>query len=301
VKQALPRLRVAEEWLATPQRIAREAAAIDLAGSICPGSVPRVVYLDLASHLLVMTRAARQARTWKADLLAGRIDRAVAERAGQLIGRWHAVTAADPDLVTAFSDTEAFVQLRIDPYHRTVASRHPQLAGRIEELAAGLLDRPQCLVHGDLSPKNVLVDVEDRLAEVGTAVQTGADAEADAGVAHQIWLIDWEVAHLGNPIFDLAFVLCHLRCKAARCPADAGRLAESAGAFLGAYQAEAAAVWATVDEGELAAQTACLLLARVDGKSPVEYLDPPAQQLVRQVAVGLLRAGNPGLDAIFAA
>ncbi|HTX00165.1 MAG TPA: phosphotransferase [Acidimicrobiales bacterium] len=317
VKQALPRLRVAEEWLATPERISREAAAIGLAGSICPGSVPSIVHLDAASCLLVMSRAARSARTWKDDLLGGRIDPEVAGIVGQLIGRWHAATAGDPAVSAVLGDTEAFVQLRIDPYHRTVAARHPDLARRIDGLAAALLDRPQCLVHGDLSPKNVLVDAGAPAPaghDPAHPVPAGHDPAHPAPARHQaagvasirqgsgraVWVIDWEVAHVGNPVFDLAFVLCHLRCKAARRPADAPLLGESGRAFLRAYAEEAPQIRAAIDDADLAAHTACLLLARVDGKSPVEYLDPAAQQVVRGLATELLDDAQPRLDAVIA-
>jgi aminoglycoside phosphotransferase (APT) family kinase protein len=309
VKQALPQLRVADEWLATPARIGREARALQLAGSICPGSVPDVVHLDAASHVLVMSRAARGARVWKAELLAGRVDEDVAARVGELTGRWHAATLDDPRVAAEFGDLEPFVQLRVDPFHRTVAARHPHLAARIEELAASLLRPGRCLVHGDLSPKNMLVGAREAPAgvqgrravapEAAAEPVTGAVASSTPLESRSVWVIDWEVAHFGDPTFDLAFLLCHLRCKAAHRPGDASRLGSAAARFLEVYAEHAPAVWAAIEPAQLAAQTACLLLARVDGKSPAEYLDEHAREAVRRLAIELLSSDEPRLDAIF--
>jgi aminoglycoside phosphotransferase (APT) family kinase protein len=279
VKQALPRLRVADEWLATPNRIEREAQALSVAGALTPGAVPEPVHLARDLHLLVMTRAAPGARTWKADLLGGRVDAAVAASLGALAGRWHAATADDPATAGTFVDLEAFVQLRVDPYHRTVASRTPGLAARIEDLAGELLapERRCCLVHGDLSPKNVLVD------------------------APGLWVIDWEVAHFGNPVFDLGFVLCHLACKAVHRPAGATSLATAAATFLDAYAHVAPELRCRTGDAELAAHTAALMLARADGKSPVEYLDEEGRERLRDLAGQVLRATRPGVEDLFGA
>jgi 5-methylthioribose kinase len=277
VKQALARLRVAEEWLATPQRIGREAEALRLAATIAPGSVPELLHLDRDLHLLVMNRASRSARTWKADLLDGRIDAGVASRVGELAGGWHGATADDPEIAHTFGDLESFIQLRIEPYHLTVAGRHPELAPRLEDLAAELLagDRRCCLVHGDLSPKNVLID------------------------APGLWVIDWEVAHFGNPVFDLGFVLCHLACKAVHRPADGGGFAAAGAAFLAAYGHAAGHVRRRIEDESLAAHTAALMLARADGKSPVEYLDEPARTRLRGRAERALRAALPRIEDLF--
>lgn len=261
-----------------------------------------MLLLDDVDFVLVMSHAARQARTWKADLLAGSVDSAAAASVGALAGRWHAATLDDGGVAEEFGDLEPFVQLRVDPYHYTIAARHPALAERIDQLAASLLRRGpgRCLVHGDLSPKNVLLGATPSVIPPPTRVVASEAGCQPAGDAPDgIWVIDWEVAHFGDPVFDLAFVLCHLRCKAAHRAADAARLAAAAKAFLGAYAAEAPAVWSTIDPAVLAAQTACLLLARVDGKSPVEYLDESGRDAVRRLAIAVLSSSRPSLEEIF--
>lgn len=275
VKQALPRLRVEEEWLASQDRIVTEGTALAVAGSIRLDSVPAVIDIVPEDFLLVMQRAPRGFSVWKEDLLAGRIDVGVAERVGYLIGSWHSATYDDDATRKRFDDLEAFIQLRIDPYFRTVAIRHEDLAERIEELAESLISTRRCLVHGDLSPKNILVG--------GT----------------RAWVIDWEVAHFGNPTFDLAFVLCHLRCKAAHRPGDAGNYRRCATAFLDAYRAAAPEVISGIAHSYLVAQTGCLLLARMDGKSTVEYLSEQNRISCRQLARHLISGNDLELNEIW--
>jgi 5-methylthioribose kinase len=264
VKRALPRLRVAQEWLADDERIVREARALELAARLVPGAVPAVIDLDEETRTLVLERAPAGWRNWRDDLLEGHIDEAVAGALGGALVRWHAGTAASPP--AELVDTRAFVQLRVDPFYRVVATRHPQLADRIGATADALLQTRTCLVHGDFSPKNVL--------------------HGDG----RLWVLDWEVAHVGDPRFDLAHLLAHLVLKAVHRPADAGRYRSAAESFLCAYGHSA-------DDGDgLVANLGCLLLARVDGKSPAPYLTAAEQARVR--ALGILLLSEPAADAL---
>jgi hypothetical protein len=263
VKRALGRLRVAEEWLADPGRIDTEGRALQLAGRLLPGAVPAV--RDLADGYLVIERAPDRWRTWKEDLLVGRVDVAVAALLGRALGVWQRETAADPDVAVDFADVTAFHQLRVDPFHRTVAGRHPDLAdviGRtVEDMAAARV----CLVHGDYTPKNVLVDPD------------GAGA----------WVIDWEVAHVGDPTFDPAWTIGHLLLKTIHRPSSAADYATAGTAFLAALDDELAGA-VQRDEQQLVRQLGCLLLARVDGKSPADYLTGNEREVTRDLARRLL-------------
>jgi 5-methylthioribose kinase len=278
VKQALARLRVAEDWPANRSRVLTEAAALECAASLAPAAVPGLIAVVPEDFILVMEACSEHLMSWKQELLAGRVSPVSAGTAGRLLGTWHAGTADDQEVLTRFEHPEAFAELRIDPYHRSIAARHPDLAPQIEELVARLLSARRCLVHGDFSPKNMLCDSGPTMV-----------------------VLDWEVAHAGDPVFDLAFLLCHLRCKAARLPAARDRYRRAAEAFLGAYHQVTEYALGPVAEAELAAQTACLLLARVDGKSPAEYLDVAQQHECRQLARGLLRDASPSLDGLWRA
>lgn len=264
VKQALPRLRVEQEWLASPRRVLTEAAALALAARLRPQDVPAVIDVDDKAMTLTIARANRSLRNWKSDLLAGRIEPATALRLAVALAQWHTATAADQGLREKFG-VAAFEQLRIAPFYRAVMACHPGLAGKIGELAEQLLATRLCLVHGDFSPKNVLAD------STGLAV------------------LDWEVAHYGDPVFDLAFLQAHLLLKAVHAPVGAARYRALAAAFLDAY-GERAGPGLRRPGDYLSAHVGCLLLARVDGKSPAEYLTGPERDRVRSVALRALSA-----------
>jgi 5-methylthioribose kinase len=269
IKQCRERLRVAMEWHAPLDRIWTESATLGVLREILPeGMVPTVLFEDRPNYLFAMSCAPDDAVTWKSQLMEGRTDWEIAARLGTALGTIHSDSRAHPALRGALADTSLFEELRVDPYYRTVAGRHPDLAPRIEALIAAM-ERPEgerTLVLGDFSPKNILVH------------------------AGGLVLLDFECAHAGDPAFDLGFFLTHLLLKEIR-SAVAGHAIE------GRYVGLVPGFWNTYLERralEPRAQaelidrarwhTAACCLARVDGKSPVEYLDGRGQALVRGFA-----------------
>ncbi len=222
--------------------------------------------------------------------MAGRIDPDIAASLGTMLGTIHADAPNHPALRGTLADTSLFEELRVDPYYRTAARRHPDLAARIDDLIAAM-DRPdgeRTLVLGDFSPKNILVH------------------------AGGLILLDFECAHAGDPAFDLGFFLSHLLLKAIRAwpnhPSDSDAFLALARAFWEPYLDRRGL--GTTDRAELVRRanrhTSACCLARVDGKSPVEYLDAAGQALARSFArvaarracdVGRLTPDTPAGDA----
>jgi aminoglycoside phosphotransferase (APT) family kinase protein len=276
VKRALATLKVAAKWEVSTDRNAFEWAYMQLASTIAPGHVPHPVAHDPARGLFAMAwLEPAQHRLWKDELLAGRVDPADAARVGALLGQIHGATAAMPALADQFATDENFHALRIDAYLLATARAHPDLAPQIEA-AAGLTARTKlALVHGDVSPKNIML---------------GPDGPI---------LLDSECAWWGDPAFDLAFCLNHLLIKS-RVVAGAGKaLAASFNAMIAAYLP--CVTWE--DPSAVEARAATLLpmlaLARVDGKSPVEYLDEPQRATLRGDARAAIGQGGGSLAGVW--
>ena len=264
LKQALGRLRVEQEWLSDRTRIFRESAALKALGAVLPpSSVPELVFEDRENLIFAMAAAAETAAPWKDLLMRGEIQAETAASVGRMLGEVIRFTWSNGAYEREFGDQTVFGQLRIDPYYRTTARRHPDLAGSFQALIEESAARRVSMVHGDWSPKNFLVS--------GAAVTA----------------IDWEVVHYGDPSFDSAFLLNHLRLKAFRNSAWKNRYEEAAGAFW-------KELWVRLPEdaewfeSATLAHLGCLMLARVDGKSPAEYLTESVKAEVREFARRLI-------------
>ncbi len=279
LKRALPKLKTAQAWTADVRRVLREADALAyLAPRLEPGAVPRLVARDDARFLIVMEAAPPSARNWKELLMSGAADPGVAGRAGALLGEIHGRTAGDPEAERRFGAASNFSELRLDPYFGSAARARPECAGALDRLVRKLRSRRVCLVHGDYSPKNMLV-AEGRLV-----------------------LLDYEVVHWGDPSFDATFCLAHLLLKALRFPERSAAYLDLADAFTKGYRTRAPGWLADATLGDAPFVLGGMLLARVDGKSPVEYLTTPRQKdAVRCVARRLLEGAIETLPAAFAA
>jgi aminoglycoside phosphotransferase (APT) family kinase protein len=258
VKRALPRLRVAAVWEAPVERAAYEVLWLRKAQA-SGLSVPEVLAWLPERNMFVMQWFDPPAHpVWKAELLAGTVSTGFAAGVGAALAAIHNATAFDDAVARDFASDELFRQLRISPYLDASAAAHPDLAGRIGAIAARLAETRIALVHGDVSPKNILHGPQGPV------------------------ILDAECAWYGDPAFDAAFCLTHLLLKSLQreSPAMLAAFDALAGAWLGAVRWE--------DPAALSRRTApllaALLLARVDGKSPVEYLDDPARDFVRRFA-----------------
>lgn len=276
VKRALPRLKVSAEWNAPVERNRYEAAWMRAARAIEPDFVPRILGEDAGSAAFAMEYLdpARHP-VWKAELRDGRIDAGFAAETGRRLARVHAATAGDACIGGAFRTDAIFHAIRIEPYLLATARAHPDRAAALEALARTTAETRLALVHGDVSPKNIL-----------------------AGPKGPI-LLDAECAWYGDPAFDLAFCLNHLLLKCLWRPLARERYLASFDALRAAYLAGVAWEPAPRIEARAARLLPGLFLGRVDGKSPVEYVtEGRDKDRVRRVARALLAAPPAGLAAV---
>jgi aminoglycoside phosphotransferase (APT) family kinase protein len=264
VKRALPRLRVAQVWEAPVERNHYEYEWFRVAGEAAPHAVPRMIGEEAGLFAMEYLEAARHP-VWKALLSRGRADARFAAEVGRTLAVIHAATEGRDDIARRFPTDRIFFDIRLEPYLLAAGRKHPDLAPRLSMLAERTANTKLCLVHGDVSPKNIL-----------------------AGPRGPVFL-DAECAWYGDPAFDLAFCLNHLLLKCLWVPGAADDFLRSFEALFEAYAAGLS--WEGLETLETRSATLlpALLLARVDGKSPVEYLvSEKDQEHVRTLARAML-------------
>jgi len=278
VKRALARLKVAADWRAPVERNRWEVEWMRVAAGIVPPAVPTVLGEDRDTGCFAMAYLAPDDHpVWKTLLAQGRIDPASAAQVGDTLGRIHAATADRADIAARFPTDAIFHAIRLEPYLVATARAHPDLAARIAALVDATQANPRVLVHGDFSPKNILI---------------GSSGPV---------ILDAECAWYGDPAFDLAFVLNHLLLKGAWRPAWRARYGDAFAALTHAYQRHVRWEAPAALETRTAHLLPALMLARIDGKSPVEYLTTPrAMDEVRGFARALLHDPVAQLDRIAA-
>ena len=266
VKRALPKLRVAADWFAPVERNTNEAAWLRTAHGISPSIAPKVLAEDSSEGVFAMEYCPPdQYSNWKTRLFDGPFEVDTATMVGERLSLIHAETAARPELGATFNSDTIFVAIRLEPYLLATAKAHPNLAAQLEGLVERTLANKKALVHGDVSPKNILLGPDGPL------------------------FLDAECAWWGDPAFDVAFCLNHLLLKCLWKPSLAAEYLTAFDRLSAAYLT--GVQWEDRDafEARAASLLPALLLARVDGKSPVEYLTEESQKMaVRRTTTALL-------------
>ncbi len=279
VKRALEKLKVKDSWFADVGRTRYEHLYMECVSAFLPHAVPQVLHVNDRKGYFCMEWLGDGWDNWKQCLLQGSWCREHAREAGRILGIIHRNTHGDPALEKTFDSTSNFHQLRLSPYLLTTGSRHPSLQSLFTAEAERIASTRQCLIHGDYSPKNMLVR-DGRLV-----------------------VLDCEVAWYGDPSFDLAFLLSHLHLKALLHAPNSAEAIHLVTAARESYLAERRldASDAVVFRAHVARLLLMLMLARVDGKSPVEYLAgaPRRQDFIRRFATEHLTcSSSPELELL---
>jgi 5-methylthioribose kinase len=262
LKQALPELKVATLWVADQRRAIVEAKAIEFFNRISPTNVPALIDSDPDIFTLALERAPRTSRVWKTELLSGIAEPIIGYKLGEVLASWH--KEGNIEVVRdSFSEWELFNQLRLTPFYRAVLAKNETLSHQINYLIRDLEDNKSTIVHGDFSPKNILVN-----------------GQAD------VYILDFEVAHWGNPVFDLAFLIAHLLCKFTKSSDSNYRkdITDLVSSFLEGYEIQKSP---QINE-TLGWHVALIALARVEGQSPVNYLSEANQISIQRLTKSVL-------------
>lgn len=264
MKQALAKLRVKVDWFSDPLRIRREALGLRHLPALAPaGAITPLVFEDQEVNLLAMEAVPQPHENWKTMLLAGRLEDDHVRQFGNLIGSIHSKSAAKRDeLEPLFAERGFFESLRLEAYYAYTATQVPEASTFIESLLADTRATGLALVHGDYSPKNVLVRNS------------------------QLILLDHEVIHWGDPAFDIGFSMTHLLSKAHHLADRRADFASAAQLYWDTYRAAAGGL---ADEGRAVRHTLACLLARVAGRSPLEYLGADERTAQRAAVIKLIQ------------
>jgi 5-methylthioribose kinase len=252
LKQALPKLRVKSDWFSDPSRIRIEADALRfLHGIVPPGSITPLVFEDAEQNILAMEAVPEPHENWKERLLSGQIELLLIHEFGRMLGLIHRQSyLRAPELRTKFADRTFFRTLRLEPYYEYSAAVVPAAKPFLTALIADTLSHQETFVHGDFSPKNVLI------------------------YQHRLVLLDHEVAHFGDPAFDIGFSLTHLLSKAHHLPKSRSVLIDAVLHYWATYSALVCDLpWNTGLEHRAIRHAIACLLARAVGRSPLEYLN----------------------------
>ena len=270
-KRALEKLRVRQNWYADTSRINTEIGCLQYFGAVAPGITPELIAARPDHGYVLMEFLDSRFINWKSTLMDGQCIGSQAFAAGDTLGKIHRLTWNRPELQTRFNALENFRQLRLNPYFITLLKRHPDLREPVEHEIHHLQTHPLCLIHGDYSPKNILFS-KDRMV-----------------------VLDWETSCYADPAFDIGFLLNHLILKAVYRPYLTDDYLALCQTAWTAYVAQIGAVNTGLVEPRMAMLSPLLLLARVDGKSPVEYLTNTHQHdLVQSMARTALAAPFAG-------
>ncbi len=269
LKQSLAKLRVQQDWFSDRARIFREIDALTFLQPLAPpGSLPTLLFEDRPHYLFAMSAADESAPTWKQLLLAGQVDTSLALQAAQLQKVFFEV----PHLESQFTGLDLFDQLRLDPYYRATARAHPDLSPQFEAAIHQSRNELRGLTHGDWSPKNFLVNP-----------------------GNQLFSIDYEVMHWGDPSFDVAFLLNHFLLKCWHNSLARPLYAQAALTYFNELK-RSQSDWI---EAATLRHLGCLHLARIDGKSPAEYLRPHERDQARRFARDLIQHPPPTIAEVF--
>ena len=280
LKQALQKLRVKVDWYSDPTRIHNEAKGMRwLAELTPPGTIPAMIFVDQHYHVLCMKAVPDGHRNWKDMLLAGQVQQDHVRQFAAVLAQIHRESYRQQQaLKPLFGDRRFFENLRLEPYYSYTSEQHTSTREFFESLMNETRQQSLALVHGDYSPKNILIH-ENKLI-----------------------LLDHEVIHFGDPAFDVGFSMTHLLSKAHHVAAARPAFLSAAQFYWQHYQHHVGPLAGDIALEERAIRhTLACMLARVDGRSPMPYLTASERSVQRTATLHLITQPPTSMTDLIAA
>ena len=168
-----------------------------------------------------------------------------------------------------------FYDLRLDPYFNEVARVFPNLNNKIKKIQKEYKLNSITLVHGDFSPKNILIG------------------------QNKIIYIDAECSNFGDPVFDLVFFSNHLLIKSIYFKNKKNEFLKAFNLFYSNYLKNLSKKQNKNYLSRILDMTPIMLLARIDGKSPVEYINSnKLKNIIREKSFKMIENKLLSLDDI---
>ena len=274
LKRPKHQLNVSSTWIVPVDRGQAEAEWLTWVGEHFPQHVPQVLGFSPDSFSIALSFFPPTTHTnWKTDLMSGSVDVGFAAQLGYVLAGSHTAASDQPDLADRFRYDDLFYSLRIEPFLERTATALPDVADALSGVIESLTSTSLAVVHGDFSPKNILVD--------------------HTVTPSRPIVLDAECAVWGDPAFDVAFCLAHLALKSVHVEGAGEAIIEAATQFRSSHRDAVGGDLGRGVDDRLTALIPSLLLARIVGGSPAGYLSDEQKQRVTDAAVTSLLSGEP--------
>ncbi len=270
IKKALKKLRVEKDWYADPIRSYYEYLWLKKTKKILPSSIPEVIsYNRMKNYLIIEYLNMSRYSNLKEDLLKGKVDLDNLNKIAKKLLYIHKNLKSNYNKKIFQTHNFNFIKLRINPYLLELNKTYPELKKYINETVNLLRNNQHTVIHADFTPKNILVSKNKQI------------------------ILDAETANYGDPSFDIVSLINHLIIKLLFVNKNKKNFVLALKKIFNTYHSNV--TWE--EKQDIIKRSLTLLplmmLARVDGKSPVEYIkNNNEKNKLRRIALDLIKIQN---------
>ena len=276
IKRSLKRLLVKKKWIANTNRIKFEYLWLKHCQNILKRNIPNTYEFNNKKKYIVMEYLkTSQYKTLKQLYFNKIININTIRSISKHLYKIHSNSSNYKTKKTFEGNYKNFYDLRLDPYFNEVGRVYPKYKGYIKKINENYIKHSNTLVHGDFSPKNILVG------------------------KNKIIYLDAECCNFGDPVFDLVFFTNHLLIKSIFFKDKSQEFIKLYISFYREYLSNLSTKHFNSYIDRIIKMTPIMLLSRVDGKSPVEYINKvKIKNIIRKKSFLLLDSKISSLNDI---